>query len=120
MDGSVIKDSGSLGFVPANWQITNVADFDRNGTADFLWRNSVTGEVVTWILDGKSVKKLTILPTVTDLSWTVKSVADYDRDGNPDILWYNSRTKQSVFWKMKDGQYESGVLLPEVPNPMPN
>ena len=37
-----------------NWQIRAVADFDGDGRSDLVWRNSVTGDVYFWPMDGST------------------------------------------------------------------
>jgi hypothetical protein len=50
-----------------------VADFDRDGRADLLWRNSSTGELYVWYLDGTArVSAAHVTPSrVPNLDWTV-------------------------------------------------
>jgi hypothetical protein len=43
-------------------------DFDGNGRADVIWRNKVTGEGITWLMDGTTVSSSAFLPTIADIN----------------------------------------------------
>src|SRR5947208_8101114 len=74
MDGTTIRSSEGYFRTVADqsWLITSVGDYDGDGKADLLWRNSDTGENYVYPMDG-----LTIKPTegnirsVVDPNWTV-------------------------------------------------
>ena len=72
-------------------------DFDGDGKADLLWRNTNTGQNVVW----KSANSATPLAVsaVNDQSWIVAGVGDFNRDGKADILWRNIGTGQNIIWK---------------------
>jgi len=74
MDGTVIKASeGYLRTVsdPA-WRIVAVGDYDGDGKADILWRNSSTGENYLYPMDGTSIKPAEgFLRTVPVGNWMV-------------------------------------------------
>ncbi len=44
-----------LGIVSSAWRFAGVGDYAGNGTTDILWRNSVTGEVDTWLVKNDSL-----------------------------------------------------------------
>ena len=35
-----------------NWQIVGVGDLNGDNKADLVWRHSVTGQVVVWLMNG--------------------------------------------------------------------
>ncbi|MBF0318073.1 MAG: VCBS repeat-containing protein, partial [Nitrospirae bacterium] len=37
------------------WQIIAVADYDGNGKADILWKNTANGDVYAWFMDGVTI-----------------------------------------------------------------
>src|SRR5207249_5516143 len=72
MDGlSVKRTEGYLRNVAdTSWQIVGVGDFDGDGKADILWRNSVSGQNYLYPMDGRSIKPSEgYLRTVADLAW---------------------------------------------------
>jgi hypothetical protein len=46
--------SASIGMVVSNmqWQIAAVGDFSGDGKPDLVWRNSGTGDIAAWFMDG--------------------------------------------------------------------
>jgi hypothetical protein len=101
-DKTTIQRSLVLAPVPSDWSVKGVADFDRNGTQDILWRNQISGENVIWSMGGidgaewQSSQLLTPIP----LDWDITGVADWDQDGTTDILWQNTNG-QKVLWFME-------------------
>jgi len=41
--------------VAGNWQIVQTGDFNADGKSDLLWRDTNTGTVAVWLLNGLSV-----------------------------------------------------------------
>jgi FG-GAP repeat len=44
-----------IGNVPNNWAVYGTGDFNGDGKGDLLWRDSVTGAVSIWFMDGGNV-----------------------------------------------------------------
>src|SRR5439155_530321 len=103
----------------SNWKIAGVGDFDGDGKADILWRNSATGEDYIYLMNGTTIAGEGFLPTVADQSWQVAGVGDCDGDGKSDLLWRNSSTGENYLYPM-DGttiKPTEGYLRPA---PQPN
>jgi RHS repeat-associated protein len=106
-DGATLREWKAL---PAetdlNWQIAAIADHDRDGIPDILWRyygpekteNDPNGAPVTlapgtnriWYMGGDlgiSRREYKNVTPVGDLNWQISGVSDHDRDGFPDIVW---------------------------------
>ncbi|MGC1403370.1 MAG: FG-GAP-like repeat-containing protein [Thermodesulfobacteriota bacterium] len=105
-DGKTIIGQGDLGTVdpnnPAdehNWKIEAVADFNKDGKADILWRNASTGELSLWLMDGITITSKTSLGVVNP-NWKIIGVADFDHDHKPDILWRHAVTGEVFVWLM--------------------
>src|SRR5439155_1105806 len=98
MDGLAIMPSeGYLRTVAdQSWQVAGIGDFDGDGKADILWRNSSSGQNYLYPMNGTTILGTeSYLRTVADLNWQVQAVGDYDGDGKTDILWRNSSTADS-------------------------
>ncbi len=84
----------------SSWHIVGVADFNGDEFADILWRNTATGENVTWnLVQGQYVGAVAI-PTVEDSAWQVQSVHTNDSADTADIYWRNTTTGEDVVWNM--------------------
>ncbi|MBW4422851.1 MAG: DUF4347 domain-containing protein [Myxacorys californica WJT36-NPBG1] len=92
----------SLNAPSSGWKIEETADFNRDGVADILWRNSNTGEVSIWKLDVNNNVTYLNLPAEPSADWTIKGFADSNNDGFADILWHNSKTGGVSIWMLND------------------
>jgi hypothetical protein len=107
------------GLADVSWQVVAVADLDQNGHTDLLWRNSVTGDLGAWFMNGtaqvRSVSSPVTLPGSGSasgpgaLSWEVRGVADFTGDRKVDILWRNSVTGD--LWVSINGTTPTGAYL---------
>jgi hypothetical protein len=95
------------GAVDFSWQIQGVADFNGNGIADILWRDT-SGNNVIWT-DGVA-PGVWISPV--DNSWKVAGLGDFNGNGKSDILWRDT-SGNNVIWT--DG-VAPGVWISPVDN----
>ena len=72
-------------------------DFNADCKSDILWRNSTTGEVYSWFMNGTSTASQGSLGVVSS-NWVIQGVGDFDGDGKADILWRNSATGEVYIW----------------------
>src|SRR5262249_57675083 len=68
-----------------NMVIVGTGDFNGDGDADILFRDTVTGSVEMWEMNGTSIVADAGLGTST--FWNVAAVGDFNGDGRSDILW---------------------------------
>ena len=89
------------------------SDFNGDGEADLLWRNSGTGAVVIWLMNGSkriAMQSFGIVPVV----WIIEKVEDYNGDGKSDIFWRNGTTGANIVWLM-DGFNKTPETVAGVP-----
>jgi hypothetical protein len=84
-----------------NWQVVGTDDFNRDGIADILWRNNVSGENVIWQMNSNfTLQSDYYINQVPGARWQVVGTDDFNRDGTPDILWRNNVSGENVIWQM--------------------
>jgi hypothetical protein len=54
-----------------NWHVAGIRDFNGDGQADILWRHSVNGSNVIWLMNAGTIVGSAPLSTVADPNWTV-------------------------------------------------
>src|SRR5205807_925371 len=89
-------------------------DFNGDGKADILWRNSGTGENTIWLMNGAAISSAAVFATVSDLNWTVAGTGDFDGDGKSDILWRNAATGDTTIWLMNGATISSSAPIAAV------
>jgi hypothetical protein len=73
-----------------------IADFNGDGKADILWRNTDTGSNAIWLSGSKSTQQA--VRAVTDTSFNVEAVGDFNGDHKADIFWVNAATGETSLW----------------------
>lgn len=105
----------SLGaLVDFNWQIQATGDFNRDGRADLVWRNSVTGQDGIGVLN--STNPWMTLPDAPGMNLKIGGTGDFNQDGNLDIVWQNSLSNQTFVWLMNGSSVTSTISLPSEPD----
>ncbi|TMH96357.1 MAG: VCBS repeat-containing protein, partial [Betaproteobacteria bacterium] len=103
MNGLTIASQGSINVVDptSGWQVQGIGDFDGDGRADILWRNTSTGENYIWLMNGLSTASQGSVNFVDPASgWEVQGIGDFDGDGKADLLWRNSSTGENYIYLM--------------------
>jgi|GEM_PF-5550542 len=98
-------------FMQMQENIIGVGDFNGDGKADILWRNTSTGMVTMWLMNGTSkISEATIL-SAGNTDWTVAGVGDFNGDGKADILWRNTSTGMVTMWLMNGTSMSSWATI---------
>jgi hypothetical protein len=71
-------------------------DFNGDGHADVLWRNTDSGLNAIWLSGNKSTQRA--VAAVTDTAWVAAGVGDFDGDHKSDILWRNTTSGVNAIW----------------------
>ncbi len=118
MDGSTITSADNITFNGAvvrpdsSWSIVGIGDATNNATADILWRQSGTGALTVWRMNGAAITS-TDTPTyqdsvvTPDASWNVAGIGDFNADGSADVLWHDSNGSLAM-WLMHGDTITSG------------
>jgi hypothetical protein len=83
--------------------IPNFPDFDGDGKQDLLWRNTSTGQVGIWLMNGSGAKAAAVL-SAPPFAWVIINTGDFNGDGKSDILWQLAGTSQYGVWFMNGTQ----------------
>ena len=82
-------------------------NINKNGDADIVWRNSTTGQMYIWLMNGTMFTGGGSPGSATP-DWSIQGVGDFAGDGNADILWRNSTTGQVYIWLMNGTTFAGG------------
>ena len=83
--------------------IPNPPDFNGDGKQDFLWRNTSTGQVGVWLMNGSTPTAQVNIGSVS-MVWTIINTGDFNGDGRSDILWQLANSAQYGVWLMNGTQ----------------
>jgi hypothetical protein len=116
MDGSRYLGPGMLTpntVSDRSWGIGAVADFNRDGHVDILWRHGVDGRLVVWYMNRLTwVRSVAVqLPDVPDRNWAIVGAGDFNEDGAPDILWQHQLSRNAVAWLVRDATVTAAWAL---------
>jgi hypothetical protein len=121
MGQSGFANSGLIaGGVPISWSIIGQRDFNGDGYTDLLWRDSTTGTVAIWFMNGFQVTSTATLGAVPS-NWNVYGTGNLDhgvdnggsKPGN--ILWRDDNSGAVAIWFMSAGKVSSTASLGVVP-----
>ncbi|EGJ34564.1 MULTISPECIES: VCBS repeat-containing protein [Moorena] len=113
MDGTNLDQSNPIQSEPADspWEMRGAGDFDGDEQKDIIWRNTDTGDVGFWLMEGFEFKSGASSTQVSDLNWEIRGTGDFDSDGEEDILWRNTNTGENAVWLMNGTELDQGVLI---------
>lgn len=107
------------GFMPRvsdrRWEMIAAADLTGDAKADLVWRNSYTGQIAIWEMNGvEFVAARSLSVSVVDYEWEIAEVLDFTGDGKADVLWRNAFSGDNVIWIMDGLTVAGSASLPSV------
>jgi hypothetical protein len=97
---------------PGN-SLARTHDFNGDGMSDITWRNTSTGDIDIWLMNGLQILASSDLGNVSTV-WSVVGTGDFNGDGKSDILWRDTNGDVYI-WLMNGFQLISGADLGNVP-----
>ncbi len=114
MNGAQVVQSAAIGAIPSNFAIIGQRDFNGDGYADILWRDS-GGNLAIWFMNGTQVSSAVTVGNVPS-NWAVQGTGDLSGDGKGDLLWRDSASGAVAVWFMDGGNILAtagfGVVAP--------
>jgi subtilisin family serine protease len=89
-------------------------DVNADGKQDILWRNSSTGDIYTWTMNGITEIGGVDMGIVSDQTWQIVGKADFNGDGQADLLWRNNVSGQNYVWFMNGAALTVGSFIDSV------
>ena len=100
---------------PAANRIARI-DILSDPTINLFWRQTQTGDLDLWSMNGPRVNAALRLASGVALEWQIVGIGDLDFNGVDDLIWRNNRTGDVAAWLMKGSSViESAVVSPGVP-----
>ena len=99
------------------WKIRAVADINRDGRADLLWRHETSGQLAVWFMRFQSPTPTRINGDplgpgqVDDPNWALVGASDFNRDGHADLVWQHQLDGRIGVWKMQGTALVDGHLI---------
>jgi hypothetical protein len=109
------NSAGDKDWVLVLQTVEQPADVDGDGKADILWRQTSTGNVLLWLMNGGTMQSYAGgwgAPS----DWVIQAAGDFDGDGKADILWRQTSTGNVLLWLMNGGTIQSYAGGWGVPN----
>ena len=95
MYGTTIVSAAGIGTLASDWLIAGTGDFNADGKSDILWRNTTTGQVAMYFMNG-TIPTSGASPGLIPTTWTIAATGDFNADGKSNLLWRdNSGTTAS-------------------------
>ncbi len=100
------------------WDSPGLADTYGSGKSQILWRNSTTGEVRSWVMDGLArVSGAQLAWYSPGYWWEIAATPDLNGDGKDDILWRSPYSISVYAWIMDGATKVSGSFIRNVSYP---
>ncbi len=74
-------------------------DLNGDGTADLVWRNSLSGEVAGWLMNNATIASVGVVAGVSS-EWEIEGMGDVDGDRQADIVWRHPSSGSVAVWLM--------------------
>ncbi|MFZ1747024.1 MAG: FG-GAP-like repeat-containing protein [Nitrospirales bacterium] len=74
-------------------------DLNGDGKADLVWRNTKTGDVAGWLLNGTNIAASSFLGQLP-MEWAISGVGDLNGDGKADLVWRHNTNGAVAIWLM--------------------
>ncbi len=81
-----------------DFNAVGTGDFNDDGNADIIFRNTGTGQNFLWLMNGTELQSVAELPLFPDPNWDIGGTGDFNSDGQTDLAWHNQTTGETLAW----------------------
>jgi ELWxxDGT repeat protein len=74
-------------------------DFNGDGNADIVWRNTSDGNTAIWFMNGITMAA-SAFPGGVPVAWQIAGVGDVNGDGKADVIWHHGTSGTVAVWLM--------------------
>jgi hypothetical protein len=99
-----------------NWEIRAIADFNRDGVPDQVWRNRSESRTDIWLLNRNGALVQSVRLPNLGSDWDVQAAGDFNGDGNQDLIFRNTANGINSIWLMNGTSSVTSVALTSEPN----
>jgi hypothetical protein len=85
-------------------------DFNLDMNSDVLLRDSNSGTVANWLMNGNQILSATAVGGLTS-NWLIFGTGDFNGDGNSDILLRDSNSGTVAIWEMNGSQVLAALAV---------
>ena len=89
-------------------------DFNGDATSDILFRNTGSGQIVTWFINN-GLRSSAVTTGAPSTSYGIVGAGDFNNDGTQDILFRHTTSGQLVIWHITNGT-RSSTTVPGAPS----
>jgi hypothetical protein len=90
-------------------------DLDGDGRMDLVWRETQTGDVAAWLMNGLAVKQESLVsfgPFGVPLAWQIGGIGDVNGDGRADLIWFDAQAGEVAVSLMSGTTVNQTLLVP--------
>jgi hypothetical protein len=116
-NGATLADAQGVGTIvnddtAANSHAHTANDFNGDGISDILFRNTSSGSVALWELNGNHIASNTTVGSA-GLNWHADGIGDFNGDGKADVLWVSDKG-QVATWQMNGDHIDANQTVGSV------
>lgn len=111
--------SASAPTIPGGYSLVGTADFNRDGTPDYVLFNATTQQASIWYLSRTLNGAAFFLTSGRRINipagYRVEGAADLNGDKKPDLVLFEAATRRTVFWYMNNASRIGVAVGPTLP-----
>ncbi len=118
----ITDQSGEDVLVPDEnpWEGRGVLD-NGDGNRNLLWRDTVTGGVAIWKMEGSEFQEQIIIDPPADgpgsnLDWEIRGTGDVNSGGGEEIFWYNTSTGDIAVSEIHESGFGNATFITDTSN----